>query len=66
MSQISVEEAVSREDIQVVFICTENVLHENDVRYCVRQTTAKKSLHAISVACETLVKEFRTVLAHWS
>ncbi|XP_036939449.1 biliverdin reductase A [Acanthopagrus latus] len=32
VSQISVEEAVSREDIQVVFICTENVLHENDVR----------------------------------
>ncbi|KAM8728423.1 biliverdin reductase A [Acanthopagrus schlegelii] len=32
VSQISVEEAVSREDIQVVFICTENVLHENNIR----------------------------------
>ena len=26
----------------------------------------KKSLCSISVACEKLVKEFRTVLAHWS
>ncbi|XP_034411971.1 biliverdin reductase A [Cyclopterus lumpus] len=32
VSQISEEEAVSREDIQVVFICTENVLHEDNVR----------------------------------
>ncbi|XP_030259223.1 biliverdin reductase A [Sparus aurata] len=32
VSQISVEEAVSREDIHVAFICTENVLHENNVR----------------------------------
>ncbi|XP_073347151.1 biliverdin reductase A [Pagrus major] len=32
VSQISVEEAVSREDIHVAFICTENVLHEDNVR----------------------------------
>ncbi|XP_044074645.1 biliverdin reductase A [Siniperca chuatsi] len=32
VSQISVEEAVSREDIHVAFICTENVLHEDNIR----------------------------------
>lgn len=32
VSQISVDEAVSREDIQVAFICTENVSHEDNVR----------------------------------
>ncbi|XP_022617551.1 biliverdin reductase A [Seriola dumerili] len=32
VSQISVEEAVSREDIQVAFICTENASHEDIVR----------------------------------
>ncbi|XP_049455410.1 biliverdin reductase A isoform X1 [Epinephelus fuscoguttatus] len=32
VSQISVEEAVSREDIQVAFICTENVAHEDNIR----------------------------------
>nr|XP_046264823.1 biliverdin reductase A isoform X2 [Scatophagus argus] len=30
--QITVEEAVSREDIDVAFICTENVSHEDSVR----------------------------------
>nr|XP_020475283.1 biliverdin reductase A [Monopterus albus]XP_020475284.1 biliverdin reductase A [Monopterus albus]XP_020475285.1 biliverdin reductase A [Monopterus albus]XP_020475286.1 biliverdin reductase A [Monopterus albus] len=30
--QISVEEAVNREDIQVAFICTENVSHEDSIR----------------------------------
>ncbi|XP_028988625.1 biliverdin reductase A-like [Betta splendens] len=30
--QISVEEAVGREDIHVAFICTENVSHEDSVR----------------------------------
>lgn len=32
VSQISVEEAVSREDIHVAFICTENVSHEDNIR----------------------------------
>uniref|UniRef100_UPI0037E8946B biliverdin reductase A n=1 Tax=Semicossyphus pulcher TaxID=241346 RepID=UPI0037E8946B len=32
VSQISVQEAVSREDIQVAFICTENVSHEDYIR----------------------------------
>ncbi|KAM4623572.1 biliverdin reductase A [Polymixia lowei] len=32
VSQISVEEAVSREDIHVAFICTENASHEEHVR----------------------------------
>ncbi|GAA6231455.1 biliverdin reductase A-like [Lates japonicus] len=32
VSQISVEEAVSREDIHVAFICTENISHEDSVR----------------------------------
>lgn len=32
LSQISTEEAVSREDIHVAFVCTENVLHEDNVR----------------------------------
>ncbi|XP_029380696.1 biliverdin reductase A isoform X1 [Echeneis naucrates] len=32
VSPISVEEAVSREDIQVAFICTENASHEDSVR----------------------------------
>lgn len=32
VSQISVEEAVSRDDIQVAFICTENMSHEENVR----------------------------------
>ncbi|XP_068427238.1 biliverdin reductase A [Clinocottus analis] len=32
VSQISVDEAVSREDIQVAFICTENVSHEDNTR----------------------------------
>lgn len=32
VKQISVEEAVSREDIHVVFICTENVFHEDTIR----------------------------------
>lgn len=32
VSQISTEEAVSREDIHVAFVCTENVLHEDNVR----------------------------------
>ncbi|XP_071348219.1 biliverdin reductase A [Trachinotus anak] len=32
VGQISVEEAVSREDIQVAFVCTENVSHEDSVR----------------------------------
>lgn len=32
VGQISVEEAVSREDIQVAFVCTENVDHEASVR----------------------------------
>ncbi|XP_041659440.1 biliverdin reductase A [Cheilinus undulatus] len=30
--QISVQEALSREDIHVAFICTENVLHEENLR----------------------------------
>ncbi|XP_051267765.1 biliverdin reductase A [Dicentrarchus labrax] len=32
VSPISIEEAVSREDIHVAFICTENVSHEDNVR----------------------------------
>lgn len=32
VSQISLEEAVSREDIQAAFICTENASHEDSVR----------------------------------
>ncbi|XP_071393699.1 biliverdin reductase A [Centroberyx affinis] len=32
VSQISVEEAVSREDIRVAFICTENMSHEDNIR----------------------------------
>ncbi|XP_023128868.1 biliverdin reductase A [Amphiprion ocellaris] len=32
VSQISVDMAISREDIHVVFICTENVSHEDSVR----------------------------------
>ncbi|KAF0047460.1 hypothetical protein F2P81_001093 [Scophthalmus maximus] len=32
VSQISVEEAVSREDVHVAFICTDNVQHEDSVR----------------------------------
>ncbi|KAK5929186.1 hypothetical protein CgunFtcFv8_010439 [Champsocephalus gunnari] len=32
VSQVTAEEAVSREDIQVAFICTENVLHEENIR----------------------------------
>ncbi|XP_074508298.1 biliverdin reductase A [Sebastes fasciatus] len=32
VSQISLEEAVSREDIHVAFICTENASHEDNVR----------------------------------
>ncbi|XP_008286669.1 biliverdin reductase A isoform X2 [Stegastes partitus] len=32
VSQISVEAAISREDIHVAFICTENVSHEDNVR----------------------------------
>uniref|UniRef100_A0A3Q3XMA9 Uncharacterized protein n=1 Tax=Mola mola TaxID=94237 RepID=A0A3Q3XMA9_MOLML len=32
VSQISVEETVSRKDIHVAFICTENVSHEDNVR----------------------------------
>lgn len=32
VSQISVQEAVSREDIQVAFICTENAAHEDNIR----------------------------------
>ncbi|XP_035526741.1 biliverdin reductase A [Morone saxatilis] len=32
VSPVSVEEAVSREDIHVAFICTENVSHEDNVR----------------------------------
>ncbi|XP_061652589.1 biliverdin reductase A [Phyllopteryx taeniolatus] len=32
VSQISVEEALSREDINVAFICTENASHEDGVR----------------------------------
>lgn len=32
LAQISVEEAVSREDIHVAFICTENVSHEDSTR----------------------------------
>uniref|UniRef100_A0A4W6CV44 Biliverdin reductase A n=1 Tax=Lates calcarifer TaxID=8187 RepID=A0A4W6CV44_LATCA len=32
VSQISVEEAVSREDIHVAFICTDNISHEDSVR----------------------------------
>ncbi|KAM3865903.1 biliverdin reductase A [Diretmus argenteus] len=32
VSQISVEEAVNREDIHVAFICTENVSHEDHIR----------------------------------
>ncbi|XP_038574737.1 biliverdin reductase A-like [Micropterus salmoides] len=32
VSQISVEEAVSRDDIHVAFICTENMLHEDNIR----------------------------------
>ncbi|KAG8014386.1 Biliverdin reductase A [Nibea albiflora] len=32
VSQISAEEAVNREDIHVVFICTENVFHEDSIR----------------------------------
>ncbi|XP_075935284.1 biliverdin reductase A isoform X2 [Anarhichas minor] len=31
VSQISVEEAVGREDIDVAFVCTENALHEDNV-----------------------------------
>ncbi|XP_070775546.1 biliverdin reductase A [Enoplosus armatus] len=36
VSQISVEEAVSREDIHVAFVCTENVSHEDNVRTFLR------------------------------
>uniref|UniRef100_A0A674NRQ6 Biliverdin reductase A n=2 Tax=Takifugu rubripes TaxID=31033 RepID=A0A674NRQ6_TAKRU len=32
VSQISVEEAVQREDIHVAFICTENLSHEDNIR----------------------------------
>lgn len=32
VSQISAEEAVSREDIHAAFVCTENMLHEDTVR----------------------------------
>ncbi|XP_026170385.1 biliverdin reductase A [Mastacembelus armatus] len=32
VTQISVQEAVSREDIHVAFICTENVSHEDNIR----------------------------------
>ncbi|KAF3698843.1 Biliverdin reductase A [Channa argus] len=32
VGQISVEDAVSREDIHVAFICTENVSHEDSIR----------------------------------
>lgn len=32
LPQISVEDAVSREDIRVAFICTENVSHEDTIR----------------------------------
>nr|XP_019955748.1 PREDICTED: biliverdin reductase A [Paralichthys olivaceus] len=32
VSQISLEEALSREDIHAAFICTENVAHEDNVR----------------------------------
>ncbi|XP_058502249.1 biliverdin reductase A [Solea solea] len=32
VSQISMEKAVSREDIQAAFICTENVSHEDNIR----------------------------------
>ncbi|XP_042354051.1 biliverdin reductase A isoform X2 [Plectropomus leopardus] len=32
VSQISVNEAVSREDIQVAFVCTENMSHEDYIR----------------------------------
>ncbi|XP_037314910.1 biliverdin reductase A [Pungitius pungitius] len=32
VSQISAEEAVTREDIHVAFVCTENVLHEDNIR----------------------------------
>ncbi|XP_070701627.1 biliverdin reductase A [Pempheris klunzingeri] len=32
VSQISLEEAVSRDDIHVAFICTENELHEDNIR----------------------------------
>ncbi|KAM9349535.1 biliverdin reductase A [Symphorus nematophorus] len=32
VSQMSVEEAVSREDVHVAFVCTENALHEDNVR----------------------------------
>ncbi|TNN33890.1 Biliverdin reductase A [Liparis tanakae] len=33
VSQMSQEEALSREDVEVAFICTENVLHKDSVRY---------------------------------
>lgn len=32
VSQISVKEAVAREDINAAFICTENVSHEDLIR----------------------------------
>ncbi|XP_074545360.1 biliverdin reductase A [Halichoeres trimaculatus] len=32
VSQISVQEALSRDDIQVAFICTENASHEDNIR----------------------------------
>ncbi|KAM8851118.1 biliverdin reductase A isoform 2-T2 [Spinachia spinachia] len=32
VGQISAEEAISREDIHVAFVCTENLLHEHNVR----------------------------------
>lgn len=32
VSQISVDEAVSREDIHAAFICTENASHEDNIR----------------------------------
>lgn len=33
VSQISAEEAVQRADINVAFICTENLSHEEQIRY---------------------------------
>ena len=32
VDQLSVEEVVSRDDIHVAFICTDNVLHEENIR----------------------------------